>query len=172
MKEVIFNHTFNQNDKPYYLELVASLMKYFTIQYQETFPYHINDVKSNDALYKEDEFRAAIIENLLSLVEHLFAELSGFELNFTGEEKCKYGATAMLGISTYLNEYFEPTVVITKLQKMLLATGLKFITKIATKSTKSETKKHFKRIVDDLKHIKKKKFIEEVKGILAELDRA
>jgi hypothetical protein len=32
LKEVIFAHQFNSNDKPYYLDLVASLMKYFTIQ--------------------------------------------------------------------------------------------------------------------------------------------
>lgn len=32
LKEVIFAHQFISIDKPYYLDLVASLMKYFTIQ--------------------------------------------------------------------------------------------------------------------------------------------
>lgn len=117
-------------------------------------------MKSNDALYKEDDFKASIIANLLTLIEHLYGELSEFDLGVAaGEERCRYGATRMLSISTYLNEYFEPTVVITKLQKMLLGTALKFLKGISGKSVKNSAKKHFKRVVDDLKHIKVSLFL-------------
>lgn len=55
------------------------MLKYLSCQFQDKLPYHIQGVNSNDTLYKDDGFKAAIktaVKDLKDNIEELYKEIS------------------------------------------------------------------------------------------------
>lgn len=119
---------------------------------------------SNDKLYKGESFRQTIITNVLNLVEKFYDILDTYcikNVQFNDENYIKNSYKTLLQSSCFLNESFEPTAVITKLQTMLLKLSLDFINRLKNSSDKKLAKNHFTNSIEDLKSIKVILFIIE-----------
>jgi hypothetical protein len=131
------------------IDLLLSAVHHLAVQYQDQLPFRLKQVKSNDQLYRSQDFKDSILKLLMELFEQIFGyldELSESKGSTQPAECCHMCLRSVNVLATS----FKPTSAINKLIKTCLTLAGECIKLLKVKGDKRRTVRHLKRTIREL----------------------
>ena len=134
------------DDNLYMIDILHTSIYYLAVQYQDKLPIRAKNVKSNDQLYKSQEYKDYILNKMVSYFEELYTTIDEMKQNKTIKHHADIVHVLMRIINTLVVN-FKEIPVINKTVKLCLTYAGECIKEISSKGDKRRTVRHMKRTI-------------------------
>lgn len=131
------------------VELLFCVIHHLAAQHQDQLPFRLKNVKSNDQLYRSQDFRNAVLKMMMSLFEQVFGSLEELSQANGHNQQAECCHMSLRCVNT-LATSFKPSAAVNKLTKTCLNLAGTCIKLIKSKGDKRRTVRHLKRTIREL----------------------